>query len=177
MCRLHRFVLDSHLATLWESNCPFGFLLVMFPLGSSYFVFVFLSLWCLWSEVWDNCIDSWSLPSFLFCGILRVMFFWLGPPWFNYWFSFTLAYSRISHEYSSLFIIVINLIFMFSLWCIDWVGSLYANRILCISVLRVASGPRVKLASCKSALNPPVVCSTDRSKAVVPVLVLLFVAL
>ena len=46
---------------------------------------------------------------------------------------------------------------------------------LCVSVLRVASGPRVKLASCKSALNPPVVCSTDRSKAVVPVLVLLFV--
>ena len=44
-------------------------------------------------------------------------------------------------------------------------------------VLLVASGPRVKLASCKSALNPPVVCSTDRSKAVVPVLVLLFVAL
>ena len=31
---------------------------------------------------------------------------------------------------------------------------------LCISILRVASGPRVKLASCKSALNPPVVCST-----------------
>ena len=41
MCRLHLFVLDSHLATLWESNCPFGFLLVMFSLGSSYFVFVF----------------------------------------------------------------------------------------------------------------------------------------
>ena len=39
---------------------------------------------------------------------------------------------------------------------------------LCISVLRVASGPRVKLASCKSALNPPVVCSTDRSKAALP---------
>ena len=34
---------------------------------------------------------------------------------------------------------------------------------LCISVLREASGPRVKLASCKSALNPPVVCSTDLS--------------
>ena len=48
---------------------------------------------------------------------------------------------------------------------------------LCISVLRVASGPRVKLASCKSALNPPVVYSTDRSHAVVPVLDLLFVAL
>ena len=40
------------------------------------------------------------------------------------------------------------------------------TEFLCISVLRVASGPRVKLASCKSALNPPV-----------PVLVLLFVAL
>ena len=43
--------------------------------------------------------------------------------------------------------------------------------------LRVVSGPKVKLASCKSVLNPPVVYSTDRSKAVVPVLVLLFVAL
>ena len=35
----------------------------------------------------------------------------------------------------------------------------------------------LKLASCKSTLNPPMVYSTDRSKAVVPVLVLLFVAL
>ena len=55
------------------------------------------------------------------------------------------------------------------------------TEFLCISVL--ASGPRVKLASCKSALTPPppplppVVYSTDRSKAVVSVLVLLFVAL
>ena len=48
------------------------------------------------------------------------------------------------------------------------------TEFLCVSV---ASGPRVKLASCKSALNPTVVYSTDRSKAVVPVLVLLFVAL
>ena len=47
----------------------------------------------------------------------------------------------------------------------------------CISVLRVASGPRVMLACCKSALNPAVVYSTDHSKAMVPVLVLLFVAL
>ena len=30
-----------------------------------------------------------------------------------------LVYSRISHEYSSLFIIAINLIFMFSLRCMD----------------------------------------------------------
>ena len=28
------------------------------------------------------------------------------------------------------------------------------TKFLCVSVLRVASGPRVKLASCKSALNP-----------------------
>ena len=55
------------------------------------------------------------------------------------------------------------------------------TEFLCISVFRVASGPKVKLASCKSGLTPPppppVLCSTDRSKAVVPVLVLLFVAL
>ena len=65
-------------------------------------------------------------------------------------------------------------------------GVFVRTEFLCISVLRAASGPRVKLASCKSALTPPpppppppppVVCSTDRSKAVVPVLVLLFVAL
>ena len=51
------------------------------------------------------------------------------------------------------------------------------TEFLYISVFRVASGPRVKLASCKSALNSPVVYSTVRSKAVVPVLVLFFVAL
>ena len=62
------------------------------------------------------------------------------------------------------------------------------TKCLCISVLRVASGPRVKLANCRSALKPPprlppppthtlVIYSTDRSKGVVPVLVLLFVAL
>ena len=51
------------------------------------------------------------------------------------------------------------------------------TEFLCVSVLRVVTGSRVKLASCKSALNPPVVYSTDRSKAVVRVLVLLFVAL
>ena len=43
--------------------------------------------------------------------------------------------------------------------------------------IKSSNGPMVKLASCKSALNPPVVCSTDHSKAVAPVLVLLFVAL
>ena len=51
------------------------------------------------------------------------------------------------------------------------------TEFLCISVLGVASGPRVKLAGCKSPLNPTEVYSADRSKAAVPVLVLLFVAL
>ena len=56
------------------------------------------------------------------------------------------------------------------------------TEVLYISVLRVASGHKVKLASCKSVLTrppprPKAVYSTDRSKAVVPVLVLLFVAL
>ena len=57
------------------------------------------------------------------------------------------------------------------------------TEFLCISVLR--QNTSVKLAGRKSALNPPpptplpptVVYSTDRSKAVVPVLVLFFVAL
>ena len=56
-------------------------------------------------------------------------------------------------------------------------GIFIRTEFLCISVLRVASGPRVKLAGGKSALNILVVYSTDRSKAVVPALVLLFVAL
>ena len=47
----------------------------------------------------------------------------------------------------------------------------------CISVFRVASGPKVNLPGCKSALTHPVVYSTDRSKAVVLVLFLFFVSL
>ena len=43
--------------------------------------------------------------------------------------------------------------------------------------IKNTAGPRVKLAGCKSALNTLVVYSTDCSKVVVPVLVLLFVAL
>ena len=66
---------------------------------------------------------------------------------------------------------------MFRFDALTELGAFKRTEFLCISVLRVASGPKVKLASCKSALNPPVVYSTDRSKAVVPVLVLLFVAI
>ena len=104
---------------------------------------------------------------------------WLGPPGFNYWFSFTLAYSRITHAYSSLFIIVINLILCFRFDALTESGAYMRTEFLCVSVLRVALGPRVKLASYKSALNPPtphpLVYSTDCSKAVVLVLFLLFV--
>ena len=55
------------------------------------------------------------------------------------------------------------------------------NRVcfLCISVFKVASGPRVKLAGHKGALTsppPPIFYSADRSKASFLVLVLLFVA-
>ena len=56
-------------------------------------------------------------------------------------------------------------------------GAFMRTKYLCISVLRVTTGPRVKLAGCKSVLNPPVVYTTDRSKGVVLVLFLLFVAL
>ena len=73
---------------------------------------------------------------------------------------------------SSLFIIVINLLFVFRFDALTELGAFMRTEFLCVSILRVASEPRVKLASCKSALN-----STDRSKAVVPILVLLFVAL
>ena len=51
------------------------------------------------------------------------------------------------------------------------------TKFICTSILRVASGTTVKLASCKSALNPSVVYSTDRFKTVVPVLVLFCAAL
>ena len=59
----------------------------------------------------------------------------------------------------------------------SWEPLCEPRFVLCFSVLRVTSGPRVKLVGRKNALNPPVVYSTDRSKAVVPVLVLLFVPL
>ena len=36
------------------------------------------------------------------------------------------------------------------------------TEFLCFSVLRVTSGPRVKLVGRKSALNPTMVYSTDR---------------
>ena len=51
------------------------------------------------------------------------------------------------------------------------------TEVLCISLLRVASGPRVRLIDCESALKIPLDYSTDHSKAVVPVLFLLCIPL
>ena len=63
---------------------------------------------------------------------------------------------------------VIGLVFMFSLWCVDWVGGLCAIRVffVCVSVLEVASRPGVGLVGCGCVLKPPVVCSAGRSGAV-----------
>ena len=60
------FILDSRLAIFWERNCPFGFLLVVFWLWCSCYKCVLLSLWCLGQKMLGNCIEYWSLPSFLF---------------------------------------------------------------------------------------------------------------
>ena len=102
---------------------------------------------------------------------------WLGPPWFNYWFSFTLSHSRISHEYSSLFIVTLNLICNFSLWCIDRLGSLYANRIFMYFRIKSCIGTQSDVSWLSRSFKSPVVYSADRSKAVVPELVLPFVPL
>ena len=61
----------------------------------------------------------------------------------------------------SLFIIVISFFVLFFL-CVCFrfgalagLGAFVRAGFLCVSVLRVASGPRVKLAGCESAFNPP----------------------
>ena len=67
------------------------------------------SSWCLERATFCDCGTSWTflLPYLTIC-------LWPCPPWFSYWFSFTLAYSTISHAYSYLCIIVINLICLFA---------------------------------------------------------------
>ena len=40
----------------------------------------------------------------------------------------------------NLFIIVINLIFMILLWCIDWVGGLYASQIFMYFCIKSSIG-------------------------------------
>ena len=71
---------------------------------------------------------------------------------------FTLAYSKICAEYSCLFIKVINFLYL---------------RFDALTEL----GAFMRTEFIPAPLRPPVVYSTDRSKAVAPVLFLLFVAL
>ena len=104
-----------------------------------------------------------------------VFFFFFFLARYGSTIGFHLLWHTVSHEYLSLFIIVINLIFLcFRFDALTEFGTFMRTEFLCISVLRVASGLRVKLANCKSALNPTGVYSTCRSKADVSVLVLFF---
>ena len=59
--------------------------------------------------------DSMTASSKTLTSGLGIICLWLGPPWFIYWFSFTLSHSRISHEFSSLFIIVMYHFYVFAL--------------------------------------------------------------
>ena len=69
MCRLHLFVLDSHLATLWESNCPFGLLLVIFPLVISCLCFFPLDVsdgrFGIIVSIPDHCLPFYFVHSFV----------------------------------------------------------------------------------------------------------------
>ena len=97
---------------------------------------------CRPGRCWWLCFAFWlrgggsslGLRDGLFVGLWPVGWgsavrLWLVPPWFGCWFSFTLACVGINHECSSLFVMVIDLIFVLSLWCIIWVGGLCASRV------------------------------------------------
>ena len=67
---------------------------------------------------------GWGLMLCLWLGLLEVSLILVG------------SVCMISHEYSSLFIMVRIWFFMFSLWCIDWVReSLCKPNFLCIFFL------------------------------------------
>ena len=66
---------------------------------------------------------------------------------------------------------------MFSLWCIDWVGGLYADRLFKYFCIKSSVGTQDEVGRLQKCFKPPVVHSADLSKAVVKILVLIFVAL
>ena len=79
VCPSEMLILDSRLASFWERNWPFGFLLVVFWLWCRCFRCVLLSIWCLVRKVLGNCINCiniWLLPSRLFIKNC-VTYFWL----------------------------------------------------------------------------------------------------
>ena len=95
---------------------------------------------------------------------------------FNYLFIY-LAGGGVGRECSSLFGMVVGLIVCFRFDALTWLRAFVWAVFLCVSMLGVASGAGMELAGYGTALGHPVVCSVGRSWAVVPVMVLLFVAL
>ena len=72
-------------------------------------------------------------------------------------FNYGSQWCRISQEFSSLFIKGIYLILCFRYNASTEFGAIMRTKISMFSVLRAASGPRVKLVDSKSAVNPPAV--------------------
>ena len=151
--------------------------------------------WCLWWEVWDNCIDSWSLPSFLFYStdrskavvsllvllfvalwfILRGDLFYVLPCVILFLcFSVLLSLRLPRLGRRELFLVL--LVRLFDLYLFGFVsflfllvsgkgcglclwhsqdfsltfflielGAFMRTEILCVTVLRVASGPRCEV--------------------------------
>ena len=122
--------------------------------------------------VFINSGARWSWPWVLVFVYHSDYFFFFNFILFFYFFIFFLFF-------------YLFILFMFSLWRVSWVGAYMRAGFLCVAVLRVAFGPRVRTPGCESALDPPppshlpppVVCSAGCYKAVVPVWVLLFHAL
>ena len=70
-------------------------------------------------------------------------------------FNYGSQWCRNSHEYSSLFIKGIYLILCFRYNASTEFGAIIRTKFSMYSVLRAASGPKVKLVDSKSAVNPP----------------------
>ena len=104
---------------------------------------------------------------------------WLGPPWFNQWFSWTLARSgcRISQEYSFLFHHFDQLDFcVFAMMHRLSKGAIIRTQCFMYFCIKNYIGTQGEVCRQKSALNLLVVYATDRPKAVVPVLFLFCLA-
>ena len=81
------FILDTRLPNLWERNCPFGFLRVVFWLWCRRFKCVLLSLCSLGRKVvLGNCIDFWSLPFFLYSLLSYMDKHWINRHFFTFFF-------------------------------------------------------------------------------------------